>query len=320
MKSQEFESAKTELDELTRMGYFGEISKENLKKKESLSRKEFLHETLVDSFRSEKHKPEMARFIINFMDLIIEGFEHDIFRVGDIVYASEHGTVDHPELETISSYTRFLESNHLFKSSFHKAKTMKRKGGSKLVEAEIELSRSLLTLYSDGFEYDMKIFTYLLSIIQVINERKNSIFTNSNLFSSNKVNQFRQLDTEKSYGLLTDHWDWRLRNADDHLDIRFNISDKKYTGKNRYREQTNDGNMIIISPFSLSMQDLYDDVVFISRFTLGFLQAVPLLYLATQSKAMYMDAVMRLTSRSLIRRLPFTYNYNRMNNWFDPEE
>ncbi|SPS07139.1 hypothetical protein [Latilactobacillus sakei] len=257
MENEFFDDAMYDLDRMTRDGYFGEQSKTLLKQRTELSTPEFLYKVFISIYEGEENNSELTEFTTTFLNLFIAGLAVDSGTVSMILTASIVGTKENPGLETLSSYTRYIENNQALKELIKRLKQQK----IVLDEDKQAMARNILAFHSDGFEYDMKIFAFLLSILQVINGKNSSMLDNSFLSSSQKINQFKQLDKSGQYRLLTNGWHDILRNADSHADIRFDLHSNIFRGKNQYKVKIKGKKIIKNEVFKITFSDMIVEVL-----------------------------------------------------------
>lgn len=283
MENKYFDDAIKELNKLTKQGYFGDKSIKMLEQQSELKTQEARFNEFMAIFEEESNKFELSEYITKFMELFVEGLKMDTDETINIIKTSEIGTVKSPELETLSSYTRYIESNQDAKNLIAELKTYKLTNVP--VQYKKRLSTALLALYSDGFEYNMKLLSFVLAILQVANGKDNKMIANMYLSSSQKINQFRQLDKNRNYKLLVDNWDDRLRNADSHNNIRYDLASNMYIGKNNYKNKLIGDNTNKTEDFKITISELMKDLLpKISLFFKGYICATYLIYFSELSE------------------------------------
>lgn len=270
MENEFFNDAVYDLDRVTKDGYFGEQSKRLLKQRSELPTSEFLYNAFVSIYENEENNSKLTEFATTFLSLFATGLMVDDDSIIKILTASMIGTEEDPGLETLSSFSRYSMANQALKELIaHLEQQRIVSDGDKQ-----NMARSILALHSDGFEYDMKLFTFLLSILKVINGKEPDMGVNSSLSSSQKINQFKQLDTANQYELLTSGWHDILRNADSHTDINFDLHSNIFRGKNRYKVRVKGKKIIKVEAFKITPVEMLVEILpRISLFFKGYVCA-----------------------------------------------
>lgn len=273
-----------ELDAFTKEGIFGEKSQELLSERDSIPADEFMFHAIMSIYEDPDFDLGMHQFTITFMNLFVEAMLVDADKLKDIIKASMVGEDEHPELETMSSYTRYM----LSKKGQEQLLDELERGTEGSALRRLNFANGILRNYSEGFEYVMKLFTFILGIEQLINDKKVDLSLISRQNAGNKLNSFRQLDIEKKYTLLTDSWDARLRNADSHLDIRYDTQKHIFEGKNHIKQTNNGIRENRVETFTITPEELLIDITpNIGRFIQGYLSATYMLFLSKEGRGYY---------------------------------
>ncbi|MBP5809471.1 hypothetical protein [Lactiplantibacillus argentoratensis] len=281
-----FQASVTELDELVKNGDLGETSSDLLKKREKLPSDQFLYLSFLSIYGNSDLDIRVANFTEEFLGLFTEAIMADAEATDQIIAASIRGTNDHPELETMSAMEKFLIDKQ---SMTNKIRTLKGQKNASNFELK-ELGNITLRNYSNGFEYAMKIFIFLIGLERVIQNKPYDLSGTASLTSSQKLNQFRQL-TKGNHSLLVDGWDDRLRNADSHLNIMFDTNTRTFVGRNRFVQKEEDRKIHKVESFEISPTEMYEEVLpRIGNFIQGYLSAGFLLALVNKNRNLYNKA------------------------------
>ncbi|WP_147007326.1 hypothetical protein [Companilactobacillus nantensis] len=294
MGSNLFDSEIKNLEALTKSGAFGSESQNLLKKRGEISTQEFIYLSFCSIYDDPNFDYETLPYIIDFMDLFREGQSTNPQAMVDIITASMVGDKNNLQLETMSSYTRFLTEHQILKNNL--SEMSKERSVDPL--KRIELANAILHDYSNGFEYCMKLFTFIIAIARVVNGKEYDLQIIDKQPSSNKLNLFRQIDGGK-HNLLVDGWDDRIRNADSHASIVYNPQTCLFEGKNNHYQKTDTGKIRRVEEFTITPVELLTKVIpRVGRFIHGYLGASYLLYLVNADREYYDKAVVILKELS----------------------
>lgn len=282
------------LDALTKSGVFGSEARNLLKKRGNISTQEFIYLSFCSIYEDPDFDRETLPYTIDFLDLFSDGQSANPQAMVDIITTSMVGDKKSPQLETMSSYTRFLTEHQIFKNNLSEMSKERNVDALK----RIELANSILHDYSNGFEYCMKLFTFIIAIARVISGKEYDLQLIDKQPSANKLNLFRQLDDGK-HGLLVDGWDDRIRNADSHANIVYNPQTCLFEGKNNYYQKTDTGKVRKVEEFTITPVEFLTRITpRVSRFIYGYLGASYLLYLVNEGREYYDKAVVILKKLS----------------------
>lgn len=294
MSNDLFNSAVQNLDTLTKAGIFGDVSQNLLMKRGKVSTQEFNYLSFLSIYDDPEFDRQTIPYTLAFMDLFTKAMLADSESLKHIMTASWIGTKELPQLETMSSYTRFLTEHRSVRNASI------RLSDESDVDAlqRIELAHAILHDYANGFEYCMKLFTFILAVEQIIKGKKYDLQLNDKQPSSNKLNLFRQLDGGE-HSLLVDGWDARLRNADSHIDILYNPQTFRFEGKNKYYEKVGSTKVLRNEEFTVTPAELLTNITpQVGRFIQGYIGASQLLYLVKEGREYYNKAASLLEELS----------------------
>jgi len=286
---EDFYKAADELDAMTLEGFFGDSAKDLVIKREATETNEFLYECLINIFNGDQYG---TANVIGITFLLLKLYGEAVTAGGqeavDILSAFMKGTLEHPELECISSYSEFLRTHMDFKNL-----------SSALREKEIitaaekkQLASTMLTSYSKGVELVGKAFTQLLTLEQIINNQPYNLFENSLLTIYMKTEKFLKLSDGK-YDKLITIIDRSVRNADSHLNAYYSVAENAYIMK----KATKMGGKNKIETFKLNPEKMALEVYpKIGWFVQGFISSCILLVLALSDREKFQSATKYILS------------------------
>jgi len=277
-----------ELNSLTREGFFGDKSKELLAQQDKDDTPTINYNSLLAIFDEAEDVSRLVEFTKIFIKLFDAGFKVNQRLVAELIATSIMGNSNFPELETLSSYLRYQESNQIFKRKSMQLKGSRRSGD------RLEVAQTALRTFSDGFEYDMKLFAFLIAILRITNGEDYDLLELSSLTSSQKLQSFRDQDYDEQYLLLSEGWGNILRNADSHADVHFNLKKGVFEGKNHHqvkvkgkKKRIRVTDKIETTPEKLLLEMLPK----VSFFIRGYLSAGMLAYLTATDKILLKRAI-----------------------------
>lgn len=281
-----FESSVEELDVLAQSGDLGKRATLLLEKRKEVTTDEFMYLSFLSIYGEKEFDREIQPFTNEFISLFSEVMLKDASELNKIVTVSIKGSKEHPELETMTSYNRLIKGNVILKKRIRQLS----KNQTSQME-RIELGDMILRTYSDGFEYVMKLFTFVIALERVAHGLEYNFSKISSLTAAQKLNNFRQID-KGMHTLLADCWDARLRNADSHMDIIFDSKSGTFKGKNHFWEKVNGERVQKNESFEVTIEEMCNDILpKTGQFSQGYMCAVYLTVLVTQNRSLYNKAV-----------------------------
>lgn len=184
-----FESSVEELDTLAQSGDLGERAALLLQQRKEVPTDEFMYLSFLSIYGEKEFDKGIQPFTNEFMSLFSEVMLEDASKLNEIVTISIKGSEGHPELETLTSYNRLIIGNVILKE---KIKKLSKSQPSTM--DRIELGNMILRAYSDGFEYVMKLFTFIIALDRVAHNLEYNLSKISSLTAAQKLNNFRQID------------------------------------------------------------------------------------------------------------------------------
>ncbi|VDG31932.1 hypothetical protein [Lactobacillus helsingborgensis] [Lactiplantibacillus mudanjiangensis] len=288
MNNDSLTSALKELDGLTKEGFFGNKSQELLAQRSDDSTVKSNYNSLLAMFDEAEDVHRLAEVTAVFIRLFDAGFKRNSQAVADLISTSITGNSEHPELETLSSYLRYQESNQIFKNKVHKLE------GSRLSSDRLEVAQAALRVFSDGFEYDMKLLAFLIAILRIANGKDYDLLELSSLTSSQKLQSFRDQDYDEQFLLLSEGWNSILRNADSHADIHFNLGKGVFEGKNHHKIKVKGKKkrLSVVDSIRITPEELLIEILpKVSFFLQGYLSAGMIAYLTAEDKGLLSSAM-----------------------------
>lgn len=287
MNNETAKSAIDSLDWLSKTGFFGETSKKLLQYRNSMTSENYYYEVIASVYAVSGDSALLTQFALKFMQLFTEGLLSDGQQTVDILTALMVGNKDTPGIETISSYTQYLETMQSYKNEIASAQSELAKNQNISVSTKIILAKQLIKVFDEGFEYDMKIMAFMLAIMQLISKNEYNIPNNLAQPSANKIKLFKELDSTLQYSLLTERWDTIIRNADSHINLRYDVLTNVFIGKNQYKKN----GKVIINNFRVTPESILTDFLpRITNFLQGFLVAAYMLLLSKSNQTVYKKA------------------------------
>lgn len=279
----EYDLAVQELDEITIEGFFGNIPKQLVLKRDSMDNNDFLYESIHSIFSNDQYGKENIIEVVNLLlHMFAESFKIGGQEVVDIMTSFYKGTKDNPELESMSSYVEYARNHMEFKNLNDQLMNKE----TITIADKKNLAGKILSVYSKGVEMVGKSFTQLLSIQQIINGQKYSILDNSFLSIYRKTEEFLKLSNGK-YDKLATMIDRRVRNADSHLNAYYSIREQKYILKTTGGKGKNKK----IQTFKISIEKMLLDIYpQIGWFIQGLISTEALFVLAFEDNAKFQSA------------------------------
>lgn len=214
----EFDAAGKELDKLTGEGTFGDKAKLLASLRNTLPDTDFYLECFKNIFDSTDliFKSNIAGIGLKLMKIIGLSYQKSPQETIDLITAFFKGPKEHPELENISSYTEFIESNAQYKSYFSRIK-----GQSEVSSSEKrQLARLLIDTYTKGVEFASKVFSLLISLQNLAASQPAQYYENTFLPLYQKILSFEKA-ADDDCKMLTSVIDRQIRNAASHLNIYY---------------------------------------------------------------------------------------------------
>lgn len=291
MTNKNVESATDSLDWLTGEGFFGKTSKDLLEHRSSVSPTNFYYEVIASIYADIGDKSSLNQFALAFMNLFTEGLSVEAQETIDLLTALMVGDKNNLGIETISSYAQYVESMQSYKNEVFSAQSKMKLGQSIPVATKISLAKQLVRVFDEGFEYDMKIMAFMLAIKQMVLKKKYDILKNLAQPSARKIKLFKDLDPFHQYALLTDGWDTIVRNADSHVNLRYDARNNVYLGKNQYKQRVEQGGQLVIENFTITPELILTNLLpRVTNFLQGYLVAAYMLLLSKSDQTLYAQA------------------------------
>lgn len=220
------DQATNELDDVTKDGFFGNVSQELLIKRDTLPRNDFLYDSIAEIFSSSNDgRKNVAGIALRLIDLYCEAIPHGSQEVIDVLNTFIMGTNENPELENMSSYLEYMTAHQAWKNYFVEHV------GQVLSDAEKrQQAMSILDAYTKGVEFVGKIFTQLIAVERIRREDCYDIYKISEMTIYKKIEEFKKISDSKHH-ILTDVIDRKIRNADSHLNATYSPKNEEYVMK-----------------------------------------------------------------------------------------
>lgn len=247
-KNQLAERATEELDEVIRSGYFGNTSRELLKKRNLIPRNDFLYDCIASIFNVENDgKQGVAGITLRLIDLYCEAIPHNPQGVIDVLSSFNIGTNKNPELENISSYLEYSVANQGWNNY-----TSEHRGQIISDVQKKQQAMRILDAYTKGVEYVGKAFTQLIAIEKIKREEEFDIYNISEMTIYKKMEEFKKL-SDIRFHILTDIIDRKIRNADSHLNATYFPRKQEYVMKSSNHKGK-------IDVFNISIQEMLTSI------------------------------------------------------------
>ncbi|MGG3925692.1 hypothetical protein ABET51_06795 [Metabacillus fastidiosus] len=221
MEYKEFIKAGEEFDTFINEGYFGDKLKSFISKRDNISLAEYYYLSIMSFIKntSENEISEIGKYVESFFYLYTDAIKVNGQAVADILTDFMRGNKENPESENQSSFNEFAIAHRDFVRKFNELK-----GQTDIKNYEKkECANLLIKSYSKGIELAGKI---LIPCILITDIHKNKNYSPYKIYSMtlfNKIELFNSL-TEEKYKILTDAINRKIRNAEAHLSINFDIN------------------------------------------------------------------------------------------------
>jgi len=218
--------ATDELDDITREGFFGDVAAELLEKRDTISRNDFLYDSVAEIFsNSNDSRQGIAGITLRLIDLYCEAIPHNPQEVIDVLNSFIMGTDVNPELENMSSYLEYMTAHQGWKNFFAEH------AGQVLTDAQKrQQGMRILGAYTKGVEFVGKVFTQLIAVEKIRREETYDIYIISKMTIYKKIEEFKKISDPK-FHILTNIIDRKIRNADSHLNASYSPKNEEYTIK-----------------------------------------------------------------------------------------
>ncbi len=293
----DYSDAVVELDGLALEGNFGSDIAVRVSQRDTTERNQYLYDCFMDIFTTKQYGiKNIIGISLTLVSLFTDALKAESQEPVDVLAAFWKGTKEHPELETVSSYTQYLSAHTNFKNI-----NAQYAGKPNPTRAEIKkLADSVLASYSKGVEFIGKAFTSLLTLEQIIHSQPHDYFENSFLRIYEKINQYESL-ADESHKKLTTIINRKVRNADAHLNAYYSIEKQSYVMKQTINKKKGKKE---IKTFQISAKEMMLEIYpRIGWFVQGFMGACVLLVLVYEDKALYRkatDFILALNNRTNI--------------------
>ena len=291
MEFEYYNQAADILNDLILEGAFGVDAKVLAGSKSQKSTGLHLYDCLLNIFKSNNSYGIENSVGITFrlLDFYIEALNVKPEETSELLLAFLKGTKTNPELENLSSYTEWLQSNLVWKESVLKIQSQGIIGKSDIMKS----TSALLSSYSKGVELIGKLFTILIAIAKIINSSEFDLIQISSMTLNQKLKMFEKVTDEKHH-ILTTTIDRHIRNADSHLNASYSTEKKAFIMKRNVKK----GKINEIEIFEIELYDMlliiYPKVGWMVQ---GFICSCILLVLSKIDQKLFKEATQVLISK-----------------------
>lgn len=227
LKNEFYNLAIEEMDLLVLDGFFGEVTKTLVSKRDSMKMNDFLFESYENIMNSVGIGKENMIYLTKlFLNLHIKSISVSSQETLDLLNALFVGLDDQPELESFSSYSEYLRHHMEYKHM-----------NNQIISKEIcndsdrkNVATKALTAYSKGVEFIGKSFNQLIIEQEIINKNEYDYSEIYMLTIHNKIKRFEKL-SENSETDLVKMIDRDIRNAESHLNGYYSLKKQAYIMK-----------------------------------------------------------------------------------------
>jgi hypothetical protein len=291
MDNEIFTSALDELNTLTEEGFFGEESKALLENQQTNTMPQTHYQTLLSIFNDVENQQILVDYTNVFIRLFSKCLKNRDNDLAKLISTSIKGSIDYPMGESLSEYTRYLETKKIYTNSLAEVSS---RGRGRFTSADkVKIANNALNTYSDGFEYVMKLFTYVIAILKNSNGEDYDLAKISYMTSRQKLDHFNDQDKLKQFSLLSSGWNDVLRNATSHVDIRYDFKTGMFIGKNEHRIKVKGSKKTvpIKNPIKITVEEFIGkDLPRVGYFIQGYIAAALLVLLDVEDESLFNKA------------------------------
>ncbi|MCJ7570725.1 MAG: hypothetical protein MUO82_02450 [Candidatus Thermoplasmatota archaeon] len=220
MENKEYWNAINDIAQLTDEGFFGEEINKLVKRKTSMDIAQYLVESLEIwiNDKNQYGKQAVKKIILIFFELYSDAINVGGQKTFDILTAFFKGYSGNPETEGTSSYTEFIRSN------IETRNLIRQYSGKKLTISERKkFADSFIQTYSKGVELINKMMTTWILLFKIKNNEDILPMDIYTKFLGEKSKLFKKYSKGK-FVILIDSIDRNIRNAEAHIDIRYDTN------------------------------------------------------------------------------------------------
>lgn len=291
MDNEIYTLALDELNILTREGLFGEESKVLLENQLTNTMAQTHYQTLLSIFNDIDNQQlliDHTNIFIQLFNKCLKNKENDLAK---LISTSIQGSIDYPMGESLSEYIRYIETKKIYTDSL--AEVSSRSQEMITSADKVKVANNALSTFSDGFEYVMKLFTYVIAILKNSNNESYDLAKISSITSRQKLDYFNNQDKLKQFSLLTSGWNDILRNATSHVDIRYDLKTGMFIGKNEHKIKVKGHKKVIPikDPIKITVEKFIGkDLPKVGYFIQGYISAALFVLLDVEDESLFNKA------------------------------
>jgi len=290
MNNEFFESTLEDLNRLTKEGFFGNQSRVLLERQSNNSLAQTHYQSLMSIFNNPKEQGELINHTTVFLSLFNECLSNKDNDLAELISTSIQGSSSYPMGESLSEYLRYLETKQIFSNCLSE---IVKKNTNPTSSDKVRLASSALSTLSDGFEYCMKLLTYIIAILKNIENKEYDLSKISGTTSRQKIDMFKLLDKSNQYLLIVSGFDEIVRNADSHADIRYSVDKGIFIGKNKHRAKVKGQKKTIPinEPLVVTVEEMFNKLIpKVGYFIQGYISASLFVLLSSEDEPLFNKA------------------------------